>query len=278
MGNISKTNIIVGFIYFYLVAVIFSMFANLITYVSADVLLYTESEGEKSYLRTFVTEPETVDDEYAWEAVLYFMQTAVKCTPFSTFFDQATDSEGFGFLIDLIKEPKGTLEKLGDNIRDYVSKFPRDMAVAMLAAFVYFAAKDVKNKILGSKSIGAILGFYVSSVFWILASNTFANCLVTILEKRILPKNQVLLYVGLVVFAIAFEVVVHGYAKKCKVLPLVVLSGGKILISFFRSLIIWYICKLLFVKMQLFSVLWFTVMFWALVALEEKLETRAEHV
>lgn len=241
-----RFKIIFGLIKFYLVFSIFGMFANIITYVSADMLLVVQNK--ESYLYAFFTSPEALNEHYALETVSYFMKTAINSIPGDAYFEDTlgifldgANGNVFTFMENVLAN-EGVVKTLKLGFADYVPYFLRDMSVTMLASFVIFAVSDLKDKILDRKSLSIFLGFSFSLFFWLLAGYTFGNCLVTALEQRVAENNRIILYIILIIFSVGFETTVHSFAKKCPLSRLLILSSVKILFSVITAFLAWLMC------------------------------------
>ena len=267
-------DIIINLIAFFLVAMVLSMLANIITYASADMIRC--ANGGESYLLSFLTRPNEVTERQAAEAVFFFMRTAAESVPFQTFFDQTLDADGMGILVELIRSPQSILADLGKDIKGHMAKLPQDLAVSTLSNFVFFAFLDMKEKLFRKSSWGVVLGIWTAAIFWILASNTFAMSLILVLKNRVAVTRQVFLYIGIIVFAIAFEVVIHGFAKKCKIAPLVLVSILKIITGIFRAFWVWMIVRNFFVHQPFFSMLFLFGGLFGVLILEKTMLRMAE--
>jgi len=235
---------VVGLIKFYITFAIFGMFANIITYASADMLYFVIHK--QSFLRTIIFESETLTEEFAFSAVKYFMETAMNSIPGNILFEETigiaidgADGNILGFM-ESIEDIAAIGGEFKTAFSDYAPYFMRDMAVATLASFVIFIVVDLKDKLIKVRAgFSVFLGFSFSLFFWILAGYTFGNCLITALELFINSENKNILYIVVIVFAIAFEGIVHSYAKKCPLSRLLVLAVIKIVFNVIKALLAW---------------------------------------
>ena len=127
-----------------------------------------------------------------------------------------------------------------EGIKSY-DEFWRDMSVATCAAFVLYAVENLKSRI-GVKGIGAKLGFYLASIFWVLAGYTFGEVITSALEKRVDESRWMILYIIIVVVAVVLEAAVHAFGEKCAVWKLIVLFCLKQLTNIVRTVFAALMC------------------------------------
>ncbi len=266
---------------------LFGVFAVIIIYASADVLHIVHYGS--SYLKTIISQP--VSEAYAGEAVLYFMSTAFHSLPFTDFFNESMglllDGAGgniFKMLYTVVYDLQGFVNDLRNYVQN-IQTFLRDMAVATLASFVFFAVVDLKDKVLKSRSIFITLGFALASVFWIFAGYTFGECLVTVLETLIVQsetQRAVLLYVILILLAVGLEALIHAFSKKCTIHRLLVFTAVKIVFNILKAWLAWLMYMelvqilVLINPMIYISVLLITALFFFMALAENKLSKWSE--
>lgn len=277
----------IGCLKFLFVYFLFGVFAVIIIYASADVLHIVRNGS--SYLRVIFSQP--VSEAYAGEAVLYFMSTAFRSLPFTTFFNESMglllDGAG-GNIFKMLYSVAYDLQGFINDLRNYVKNvqtFLRDMAVATLASFVFFAVVDLKDKVLKSRSISATLGFAFASIFWIFAGYTFGECLVTVLETLIVQdtmQRALPLYVVLILLAVGLETLIHAFSKKCTIHRLLIFTAVKIVFNILKAWLAWLMYMelaqiLVFINPMIYvSVLLIAALFFFMALVENKLSKWSE--
>ncbi len=240
--------IIWGLIKFYFVYMAFGVLAIIILYASADLkCLITTGE---SFIRTMIHSPESIDDAEAMMAITDYFRIAIDSVPCDTYFesvlgislDNSVNVDIIGLVIKLIESGEaGTV--MVEKFKGY-TLFLRDMSVATCASMVLYAVAHLKSKLAG-KSFSVMLGFALASIFWIFAGYTFGESLTFALEQRVGADNRSVLYVIIIITAIALESIIHSYGGKCSAFKLIILLCLKLFFNLLKCVFAWYMCTIL---------------------------------
>lgn len=214
-----------------------SVLSLAILYISADIIGYLNT-GVSFWLSVF-TFSESVAEEMTKVFVFQSFKTAFDSVPFYDFLDNflgGISTNVFTFIGDL-QSGFFNLKSVSFDKLD----FTRDLAKTAITSFVFFAIEHIKEKIKW-KSIAVTLAVYLSSVFWIFASYTFAECILLFLEKFTVGKTMNAYIIVIVIFS-ALQTVITAFGDVKSVIIIALVVFIKLLLGIIRACFVCFIIQ-----------------------------------